>query len=102
MLDAILISLMGLALVGLTGITFSFVVASFREAEERAMLLGGIQFFLFFGGLVVFTLCHAAGFFTTTLGRILLILMLAFTAACAWLLLKRSGENPKALKERPD
>ena len=96
MLDAILISLMGMALVGLTGLTFSFVVASFREGEERATLLGGIQFLLFFGGLVVVALCHAAGFFETTTGRMLLILMLAFTVTGAWLLFKRSGENPKA------
>ena len=95
MLDAILISLMGLALVGLTGITFSFLVASFREGEERATLFGGIQFLLFFGGLVLFALCYAAGFFETAPGRMLLILMLAFTVTGAWLLFRRSGRKPK-------
>jgi reductive dehalogenase len=97
-LDAILISLMGLALLGLTGITFSFLVASFREEENRAAVFAGIQFVLFFGGLVLFALVYATGFFETAPGRMLLILMLAFTAAGAWLLFRRNGENEKALE----
>jgi len=97
-LDAILISLMGLALVGLTGITLSFLVASLREREDHAAIFAGIQFVFFLGGLVLFVLAYANGLFETAPGRVLLVLMLAFTAAGVWLLFKRNGENPKALQ----
>jgi hypothetical protein len=96
-LDAILIFLMGLALIGLTGITFSFLVSSFREKEDRATLFGGIQFVFFFGSLVLFTLSYANGFLETAPGRMLLIVLSAFTAAGTWLLFNRNGENAKAL-----
>jgi len=98
MLDAILILLMGLALIGLTGITFSFSISSFREEENRAMVFGGIQFVFFFGSLVLFSISYATGFLETAPGRILLIVMLAFTAIGTWLLFKRNGENVKALE----
>jgi hypothetical protein len=97
-LDAILISLMGLVLVGLTGITLSFLVASLREREDHAAIFAGIQFVFFFGGLVLFALAYAKGLFETAPGRVLLVLMPAFTAPGVWLLFRRSGENPKALQ----
>jgi len=91
MLDAIPIFLMGMALVGLTGITFSFLVSSFREKEDRAMLFGGIPFLFFFGSLVLFALSYANGLLETAPGRTVLIVLLAFTAAGTWLLFRRNA-----------
>jgi reductive dehalogenase len=98
MLDAILISLMGLALIGMTGITFSFLVASIREKEDRATVFGAILFVLFFGGLVLFTISYINGLLESPTGRTLLIVLLVLAATGAWLLFGRNGENEKALE----
>jgi hypothetical protein len=98
MIDAILILLMGLALTGVTGISLSFFISSIREEENRAMFFGGVQFAFFFGSLVLFFIFYTAGLFETPSGRMLLMVVLAFTSIGTWLLFKKSGENGKALE----
>jgi len=98
MLDAILIFLMGLVLIVMTGITFSFLVASFREKEDRATVFGGIQFVFCFGSLVLFAISYTNGLLESPTGRTLLIVLLVLAATGAWLLFRRNGENEKALE----
>ena len=89
---------MGLVFFMLSGITFLFFVSSIREKEYQASVLGGVQFLLFSGFLVIYCAIFQAGFFDTFSGSIIMIGMLGAAIVGGWLLLGRIGENKKALE----
>lgn len=92
----LIIAAAGLAVQALIGL--SFFISSVREGERRASVFAGFQFL---GMLLVFALflvLASLGIFRTGPGLFLLILGYAASGAGAFLLLRRTAPNPRALR----
>jgi len=98
MIHGLLVLVIGLALIGLTGIAFLFFISSIREKENRAAVFGGLQFLILFGLLVLFFIIREAGFYETALGLALLLGMLAVFAGGTWIFIRKNCANVKALE----
>ncbi len=92
-----LIFVAGLALSALAVIGLSFFISSLWEREERATRFAALQGALMLALLLGFFLLVRAGFFTTGAGFVVLIGGLAAGAVAAFLLLRRTSANPRAL-----
>jgi reductive dehalogenase len=94
----VLIFVAGLALIALALIALGFFVSSVWEREERATPLAALQSTLMLALLLAFFFLLRAGFFATGVGIVVLIGGLAAGAVAAFLLLRRTGANPRALE----
>ena len=90
------ISVASLALVGLALIGLGFLLSSIWEREARAAAFAALQFAAMLILALVFFLLLWAGFFETALGIIVLMGGIAAGAVAGFLLLRRSGANPRA------
>jgi len=93
---AVLILLAALALIALALMGLAFLVSSIIEKEERATLFAALQLAAMLIPSVVFFLLLRGGFFETGLGIAVLIGGIAAGGAAGFLLLRRSGANPRA------
>jgi hypothetical protein len=75
-----------------------YFVSCIWEKELRATFFGGLQFLGMLGMVILLFYFNAAGFFQAGLGRILLILGLVVTAGACFFLMRKAGQNVKALK----
>jgi reductive dehalogenase len=81
-----------------TFIGLTFLISSIWEKEKRATIFGGLQLFGMLGLLLLFIYWRATGFFETGAGLVLLILGIMIGTILAWLLMRKTGQNPKALE----
>jgi reductive dehalogenase len=86
------LALMIQAFIGLT-----FFVSCIWEKEKRATLFAGVQLLGMLALVVAFFYLRGVGFFETTLGFAFLIAGLVFGALAAFLLMRKTAPNPKAL-----
>jgi reductive dehalogenase len=91
----IFISALALILQALIGLTF--LVSCIWEKEKRASVLAALQFLLMLSLVVVFFFIKGTGFLKTAPGLICLVGLLILGASAAFLLVRKSGLNPKAL-----
>lgn len=91
-------AIVGLALLGLNWVSFSYFLSSIQEKEYRAAVIGGFQFAVFLGILVLFFIFQNLGLFKTPTGFGVLFAMLPAVAAVTWVLFGRYGVNPKAME----
>ena len=95
---SVLISIAALGLIGLALIGLSFLVSSVREREAKATSFAALQSAAMLILVLVFFFLLWAGFFETAPGIILLMGGIAAGAVAGFLLLRRSGANPRALQ----
>jgi len=88
-----IVGLIAQALIGLC-----FFISCIWEKEKRASVFAGLQFLGMFIVLIVYLYLIGIGFFKTNLGLALLIAMYIFASLAAFLLMKKTAPNPKALK----
>ena len=81
-----------------TFIALTYFVSSIWEKERRASMFGGLQFLAMSAMLILLFYLYSAGFFHTTAGVIVLILVIIFGAFAAVSLMMRLGADAKALK----
>ena len=79
-------------------IGLSYFVSSIWEKERRASMFGGLQFLAMLAMLIMLFYLYSTGFFHTTPGAIVLILVIIFGAFAAVSLMTRLGANAKALQ----
>jgi reductive dehalogenase len=94
----VLIFVAGLALIALALIGLAFLVSCVWEREESATCFAALQSALILALLLAFFLLVRTGFFATGAGIVVLIGGLAAGAVAAFLLLRSTGANPKALE----
>jgi len=94
----VLISVAALGLIGLALIGLSFLVSSVWEREAKATSFAALQSAAMLILVLVFFSLLSAGFFETTPGIITLLAGIAAGAVSGFLLLRRSGANPRALE----
>lgn len=87
-----------LGLIAQTLIGLSFFISCILEKERRASVFAGLQFLGMFIVLIVYLYLIGIGFFKTNLGLALLIAIYIFASLVAFLLMKKTAPNPKALK----
>ncbi len=85
-------------LVIIASFLLSFVISSIREKEGRAACIGGLIFSALLGVIIGIFSLQIRGFFQTTLGLLLLLAGFVMTAGVLVLLIRRSGQNPRALE----
>jgi len=88
-----IVGLIAQALIGLC-----FFISCIWEKEKRASVFAGLQFLGMFIVLIVYLYLIGIGFVKTNLGLALLIAMYIFASLAAFLLMKKTAPNPKALK----
>jgi len=81
------------ALIGL-----SFFVSCIWEKERRATVFAGLQFIIMIGLLVIYFLLIDIGFFGTAPGLVVLIAGYVLVIVAAFLLMRRTAANPRALQ----
>jgi hypothetical protein len=79
-------------------ICLSFFVSSIGENERRASVFAGLQFLGMLALLLVFLLSASRGFFHTGFGLFSLAALYVLSGAAAFLLLRKTGPNPRALE----
>ncbi len=94
----VLISVAALGLIGLALIGLSFLVSSVWEREAKATTFAALQSAAMLILVLVFFSLLSAGFFETAPGIIILLAGIAGGAVAGFLLLRRSGANPRALE----
>ena len=94
----ILIFIAAVVLVGQAIIGLAFFISCIWEREVRATVFAGIQFLGMAALVVLFFFIRGAGFFESTLGLALLIAGLISGIFITFLLMRKSGTNPKALE----
>jgi reductive dehalogenase len=95
---SVLISVAALALIGLALIALSFLVSSVWEREAKATTFAALQSAAMLILVLVFFFLLWGGFFETAVGTIILIAGIAVGAVAGFILLRRSGANPRALE----
>jgi reductive dehalogenase len=86
----------GLAVQALIGL--SFFVSCILEKERRATVFAGLQFLIMIGALVIYLVLIHIGFFRTAPGLVVLIAGYVVFIVAAFLLMRRTAPNPKALQ----
>jgi len=76
----------------------AFLYSSIREKERRAAYFAGVQFLLMLALVFIIYFFNVTGFFQTAAGVVLIFLGLGAACAGLYVLLRRSGVNPKALQ----
>jgi len=94
----ILIFILGLALCVQAVIGLTYFISSIWEKEVRASVLGGIQFLVMLGLVVLFLYLNSIQFFDTAIGAIILVLAFIVGVVASILLFTRIGANPRALE----
>jgi reductive dehalogenase len=97
-METILFAIAVLASIVQAIIGLSYFVSCIWEKELRATFLGGLQFLGMLGVVIFLFYINAAGFFQTGLGRTLLIIGLVVAAGACFFLMRKAGQNQKALK----
>jgi reductive dehalogenase len=92
-----LIFIAGLIVIMSSIIGLSFFITCLQEKERRASLFAALQLVAMLLLLVFFFHLHSTGFFRTGTGIALLVVGLVFFGAFAFVLLRRTLPNPKAL-----
>jgi len=95
---SVLISLAALGLTGPALIALSFLASSIWEREAKATTFAALQSAAMLILVLVFFLLLRGGFFETAVGAIILIAGIAVGAVAEFILLRRSGANPRALE----
>ena len=94
----VLIFIVALALIAQAFIGLTYFVSCIREKEKRATFFAGLQFVGMLGLVVFFFFLIWIGFFETVPGLSLLIAGLILGALGAFLLMRRTGANQRALE----
>lgn len=94
----ILIFIAALALVIQAFIGFTYFISCIWEKEKRATVFAGLQFLGMLALMILFFFLKGAGFFETNFGLVVIIAGLIFGALAGFLLVRRTGVNPRALK----
>jgi len=94
----ILVFLAAAALTGQAVIGLIFFISCIWEREARASFFAGIQFLGMLGLLILFLRIQRSGLFETGPGLAILILALVLAAIAVFVLVRKSGENPRALQ----
>ena len=92
----LVIGAVGLAVQALIGL--SFFVSCILEKERRATVFAGLQFLIMIGALVIYLLLIHIGFFRTAPGLVVLIAGYVVFIVAAFLLMRRTAPNPRALQ----
>jgi reductive dehalogenase len=95
---SLLIFILAAGLILHTFIGLTFFISSIWEKERRASVFGGLQFLGMLALIIVFFYLLNTGFLRTPPGVILLIIGLVIGALTVFFLIKRIGENVKALE----
>ena len=90
------IGTVGLVIQAVVGL--SFFISSIQEKEPRATIFAGLQFLGMTGVLLIYLLLIGIGFFKTGAGIVLLIVFYIAGIAAAFLLIKKTKENPRSLQ----
>jgi reductive dehalogenase len=93
-----LLLIAGLILIINSIIGLSFLISCLQEKERRASLFAALQLLAMLLLLVFFFHLHSTGFFRTGAGVALLVVGLIVFGAFAFVLLRRTLPNPKALQ----
>jgi reductive dehalogenase len=99
--ELIITILLGIGVIGLIAqalIGLSFFISCIWEKERRASVFAGMQFLVMGAFLVIFLLLIWIGFFQTTLGLGILIAGYVVVLLAAFLLVRRTAPNQRALK----
>jgi len=88
----------GIVLTSLALIGLSFFISCLWERERRASFFAGLQLAGILFMLLLFLMLTSTGFFQTSLGFGLLVLVLAIAAVVLFLLTRTSAPNLKALE----
>jgi reductive dehalogenase len=94
----LLIVVAGLFLILLALVGLSFFISCIRERERRATNFAAVQLAALLTPVLVFFLLLRAGFFEGGVGAAVLTCGIAAAGAGCFLLLRRSGGNPRALE----
>jgi reductive dehalogenase len=94
----ILIWAAGIALGVQAFVGLSFFISSIHEKEPRAAFWGFLQFLGMLGLFVLFLVPAAYGFFDSGFGMVILLLVCLFGAIAAVAAMRRTEDNPLALK----
>ena len=94
----ILIIIAALALIIQAFIGLTYFISCILEKEKGATVLAGLQFSGMLGLVSIFFFLVWVDFFETRVGFTLLICGLVFGALASFLLIRRSGANPKAME----
>ena len=94
----ILIFIAAVVLVGQAIIGLAFFISCIWERETRATVFSGIQFLGMAALVVLFFFIRGAGYFESTPGLVLLVAGLISGIFITFLLMRKSGANPKALE----
>ena len=86
----------GLVVQALIGL--SFFISCICEKERRASIFAGLQFLIMIGALVIYLLLIDIGFFRTAHGLVILIAGYVLVIVAAFLLMRRTAPNPRALQ----
>lgn len=89
------IAIAGCSLQAIIGL--SFFISCVWEKEPRATIFSGIQFLLMLGLVVLLFYLYSMSFFKTNVGFTFLILGIAIAAALCVFLMRKAGQNPRAL-----
>jgi reductive dehalogenase len=92
----LVIGAVGLVVQALIGL--SFFVSCILEKERRATVFAGLQFLIMIGALVIYLVLIHIGFFRTAPGLVVLIAGYVVFIVAAFLLMRRTAPNPKALQ----
>ncbi len=79
-------------------IGLAFFVSSIREKEKRASVLGGLQFAGMLALVLMFFYLLKTGFFDTGAGLTLLTIGIIAAVFAAFMLMRKTGANPRALE----
>jgi reductive dehalogenase len=88
-----IIGLLAQALIGL-----SFFISCIWEKEKRASVFAGLQFLLMTAVLIAYLSLVLSGFFETNIGLAVLIAGYIVVLLAAFLLLRKTAPNPRALQ----
>jgi reductive dehalogenase len=97
MIDGLVLFALVLSLLQAT-VGLTFLISSMQEKEKRATLFGFFQFLILLLPVFLIFFLDQKGFFDTPLGIALLFLGLVAFGVSAFCLVRRSGENEKALQ----
>ena len=94
----VLIFIVALALIVQAFIGLAFFVSCIWEKEKRATIFAGLQFSGMLALVIIFFILKAADFFDTNAGIVLLMVLIVFGAIASFLIMRRTGANPRALQ----